>query len=263
MSDILIKLIDLVVFPDYCGGVFTGNAYIEPKTGEKKYFNTFASKELVERWEERVGEVRDNPTRMLIHLRDAENTSGIDYLTNFTRSLDVNLGPTGRYIAVNGHNVENVNLRQRIQEGVLVLANDIRVVGYGHHRGDCVSERGRKVTQSLGLDESLFEELENLSVGDMVLDRLDIVRQENPQVFLYYSDEHVEQLRGQEDFKAVRMIFDARKYLFVYCSAEQVREAARLAKSVEDFEARIGGNFKGFNFLDDYLGLCGKHGHRP
>ncbi|MBS3165892.1 hypothetical protein J4444_02100 [Candidatus Woesearchaeota archaeon] len=258
-----IHLIDLLVFPDYCGGIFTGNAYIEPETGIKKHFNTFASEELVREWEKRTEEARSDPNRMVIHLLDANNTSGIDYLINFARSLDDKLKPSGRYIAVNGHTVESEDLRRRTQELGLVLAADVKVVGYGHHRGDCVPQQGRKAMISLGLNVTLFEELTDLSVGDMLLDRLDIVRKENPAVFFHYSDEYVDQLRTKKDFKSVGAIYSARKYLFVYCTAEQVREAAKQASGIEDFESKIGGTFRGFNFLDDYIALCRRFGQRP
>lgn len=260
---VTITSIDIAVFPDYCGGTFTGNAYIDPNTGKLDYFNTFASEELVAEWRKRAEEVPADPQRMLIHARDAENSSARPYLEQFAQFLDDLLEPTGRYLTFNGHRVEHEPLRQRLAEKGLVLAEGVVVVGYGHHRGDCVSRFGREVTKQLGLDEKLFQELPELSVGDKLLDRLDIVRRENPVVFSHYSDEHCAQLRAQRNFGAVGGILDARKYLFVYCTAEQVRIAARGATSVEDFETRIGGKFRGFKFFDDYLALCRQYGVRP
>jgi hypothetical protein len=258
-----ITLIDLVIFPDYCGGTFSGNYYVDPSTREKKYFNTFATEELVERWLQRAREACDDPTRMLIHLRDATNSSGFKYLVDFATFLDTVLPQTGRYFVFNGHRIDNEDLRQRIQEKGLVLATDVCVVGYGHHRGDCVPKIGKQATRQLGLDESLFQELSDLSVGDKLMDRLDVIRQENPALYFHYSDAYIKQLRETRNSRAIIEIFNARKYLFVYCTEEQVREAARSATSKEEFEARIGGQFKGFNFIEDYFRLCDLHGHTP
>lgn len=258
-----IKTIDIIVFPDWCGGNFVGNYYIDPVTLTKEYFNTFASEELAAKWVERAREIETDESRLLVHIHEGKgNTSTYPHLQDYVKLIEDILNPTGRFIEESGYNLEEsleVSLADRVKRNGLTIHPDVKVYGYGHHRGDCVPDYGAKATVSLGLNESRFEEIRELGVGDKVYDMLDIIKEENPTLYWHYSEEHIDQIRARKDWQAVGLIMDAPRYLFIYCTKDQVRKAAKSASSVEEFEKLIGGHFKGFSYLDDYFAMRDKH----
>jgi len=256
-----IKTIDIVVFPDWCGGTFAGSYYVDPITLKEDYFNTFASEELAGKWVERAKEIETDESRLLIHLHEGEgNTSTRPHLIAYVDLIRQLLNPKKRLIEANAYHLKSSDpLVDLVKEKSLSFHSEIKVYGYGHHKNDCVPKYGKQATISLSLEESRFEELTEICVGDKVIDRLDIVRQENPEVFWHYSEEHIDQLRAIKEWGAVKLVMDAPKYLFIYCTADQVRAAAKQADSVKQFENLIGGHFKGFDYVKDYFEMCRKH----
>ena len=169
-----INLIDAQIYPDYSGGLWTGNAYIDPVTHEKKHLNTFATPELAEQWKARVLEIVGDVRRAVIHVNEGNSSSGIDYLQAYVKFLRQSLAGTNRLIETGSSALDN--LSRTIAGRGLELDSEVQIVGYGHHKGDCVPSVGKEITKKLDLDESRFTELEDLSVGDMVMDRLEIVK---------------------------------------------------------------------------------------
>ncbi len=249
-----IEQVDIIVFPDWCGGDYF-EQYLDPHSGEKKYFNTFATPELADKWKKRADEISRDERRLLIHIHEEQNTSGRSYLIDYVNFIRKTLIATNQLMEINGYFLDE-QLATATKENPIHLSLQPRIVGYGHHRGCCVPEYGRKTTSLLGLDTDLFVEKTELCVGDDLEDRMELFYTANPTIFQHYSDERLNQLRKQKAWDETKTIIDARKYLFVYCTATQVQEAAKAATSIEDFEDKIGGKFKGFDFLQDYLMLC-------
>ncbi|GEM_PF-6432954 len=245
-----ISLVDVQVYPDYSGGIYL--PYIHPQTFEEGYFNTFADITLVEQWKTRVLAIREDTRRLLVHVHEGTNcSSGRDYLEEYVRFLRAKLeGP--RLIDI--HHAQIGQLHDMVKERALVVAN-AKVEAYGHHRNDCVPIEGKKVVDGLDLPPDSFTEIEELSVGDILVDRLDIIKSVNPRLYYYFSDEHMDELRGKKDFKQVGLILDQIKYLFLYCTPEGILDAAQRAGSIQEFADIIGGNFAAFNFLKDYFRL--------
>lgn len=256
-----INLIDAQIYPDFSGGLFAGNAYIDPASHEKKYLNTFAAPELAKQWQARVLEIVKDVRRAVIHVSEGNSSSGIDYLQAYVKFLRQSLTGTNRLIETSSCDLNN--LSETITNRGLELDPEVKIIGYGHHRGDCVPSVGKEIAEKLGLDESRFTELEDLSVGDMVMDRLEIIKKINLNLYYFYSDKYIDVLRGQKKWTDIERIKSQHKYLFIYCSAEQVTEAARTATTIEEFENLIGENFTTFDFIEDYIAACEKYGIKP
>lgn len=247
-----IKQIDVQVFPDYAGGTYMGSAYVD-KTGEVRYFNTHASQSLVKQWQKIVRGIEQDPARMCVHVNEGEgNTSSIKNIQRYVRFLTRHLEPTGRLIEIAEGELEADKLRGQIEGSQLYFSPDVQLVGYGHHRGDCVPKVGRKVAACLGLDESRFKEIEALSVGDKVVDRVNLLKGLNPTLYDYYSGALFKQWRAQRQYERVGHVMDQQRYLFLFCTKKQICEAAARVSSVKEFEDLIGGDFKIWRYTEYY-----------
>ncbi len=257
-----IEQVDIIVFPDWCGGDYF-EPYLDPHSGEKKYFNTFATPELAGKWKVRAEEMSQDERRLLIHIHEGEqNTSGRSHLIDYVKSIKETLIPTNQLMEVNGYFLDEQLIMATKRNPINFLPQP-RIVGYGHHRGCCVPEYGRKATSLFGFNADLFVEEIELSVGDNLEERMELLQAANPVIYQHYSEERLEQLKKKSAWDEVKALVDARKYLLVYCTTTQVQEVAKTSPSVEEFEDKIGGKFKGFDFLQDYLGLCRKWKVKP
>ncbi len=257
-----IEQVDIVVFPNWCGGDYF-EPYLDPQSGEKKYFNTFATPELADAWKTRAVEISKDERRLLIHIHEGEqNTSGRSHLIDYVDFIRKTLIPTNQLMEVNGYFLDE-QVAHAIKEKPIHLSPHPKIVGYGHHRGCCVPEYGRKATSLFGFNADLFVEEIEISVGDNLEERMELLQAANPVIYQHYSEERLEQLKKQRAWDEVKALVDARKYLLVYCTAARVQEAAKTSPSIEDFEDSIGGRFKEFDFLKDYLKLCHGFGVNP
>ncbi|MBT4541123.1 hypothetical protein HOC35_06425 [Candidatus Woesearchaeota archaeon] len=257
-DNVEIRTIDVVVFPDWCGGTFS--RYYDPVTFEKKNFNTFGSEELAEKWVKRAKEIQADPSRLLIHLHEGKgNTSTRPFLQDYVKLIESITENNERFIEVNGYRLRDglkTSLGEIVKQKELIYHPEVKVFGYGHHMWDCVPDYGTRATVSLGLDESRFYEENEMCVGDKTWNSSLVIAEENPALFEYYSYENWKQHWDAHNMDEAVKLNDAMRYLLIYCNLDQIRAAARQADSVEQFEDLIGGHFKGFNFSDDFERIC-------
>ena len=246
-----IQNIDVQVYPNW-GGADWPVCYYDPQTLERKKMNTFADEALVEKWRQRVLDIAEDPTRLLIHVH--ENFGGVvkEHLHDYLGYMSANSAP-GRLITIYDRGLKvDGTLRATINGMRLDIAEQVRVVSYGHHLGDCALKFGKRVVSELGIPETSFTELEELSEGNPLDDRLRLIGSVNPELGYYYSIKHFMSLPYGP---LCKLLYSQLHYLLLYCTAEQVVEAARSSHSVEDFEERIGGDIKTFDHVKDFARL--------
>lgn len=247
-----IQTIDVQVYPNWGGGD-VHIPYYHPKTLERISSSTFADEALVEKWKQRVLDVARDPTRFLLHVHEDYEGYAKEYLYDYLAFIKEH-SAEGRHLTVHQRDLDNEGqLRSAIENMQLKIADNVRVVAYGHHRGDCVPEVGMQVVHELGLPETSFEENQELSVGDMLDDRLQLIPSANPTLGDYYSIERFNSLPiGSPE---VRELYSRQRYLLLYCSPEQIIDAAHHARSIEEFEILIGGDFATYDHPTEQVKL--------
>ena len=246
-----IQNIDVQVFPNW-GGPDWPLCYYDPQTLELKKMDTFADPALVEKWKQRVLDIAQDPTRLLVHIHEDYDGFAKQYLYDYLGYMSANSAP-GRLITIydRGLRVDGT-LRATVDSMRLDIAEQVRVVSYGHHLGDCALKFGKRVVSELGIPETSFMELEELSEGNPLDDRLRLIGSVNPELGYYYSVKHFMSLPYGP---LCKLLYSQLHYLLLYCTAEQVVEAARSSHSVAEFEEQIGGDIKTFDHVKDFARL--------